>query len=87
MSEVARVGLDLVGSSGLIQTKGNTVKIAGIEIAVKTATISTHDGHVGATVTSGSDRVKIAGDEIARKDDTASCGHTIVSGSSRVKIS
>jgi len=85
MPAVARVGTDLAG--GVIAGAGEpSVKVNGSTISVIGDNVNPHGAgpHAAATITAGSSTVLAGGVGVVRSGDSASCGHTVSSGSSNV---
>jgi uncharacterized Zn-binding protein involved in type VI secretion len=83
MPAVAREGVDICG--GVIQPSGSTgFKVSGSPVAVVGDAIAPHglSPHSAATLISGSGTFTFGGKKVCRVGDSASCGHTISTGSS-----
>ena len=86
MPAVARVGVDTVGG-GLITGPGApSVKVNGSTVSVLGDAVAPHGPppHDAATITSASGTVNAEGKGVVRVGDTASCGHTVATGSADV---
>ncbi|UIS74640.1 putative baseplate central spike tip protein [Morganella phage Mecenats66] len=87
MPEICRVGVDTVAGALIISSPVSGVRVHGSPIVVIGSVVDTHNSrptHTGATMSSGSSKVKARGIPVCRKGDSASCGHTADSGDPHV---
>ena len=89
--EICRVGVDKVQNDGLISTPIQAkLKVEGSWVAIVGNKVEPHregDPHdKPSSMSSGSAVLKIGGIPVCRQGDPSTCGHTAVSGSSKLRV-